>query len=114
MTASFLRASLFTSVTAFGVAALVMGLGLLFILVGLAFLGVAKHLRQLGRAGVPYDGSVTFTEPTPAAEAPPGVPADVEPATVGSEPAPVTVAPTPAAEPGDVNAPAAPAGPWSG
>ena len=36
MNGSFLRASLFTSVVAFGVAALVMGLGLLFILVGYA------------------------------------------------------------------------------
>ena len=36
MTASFLRSSLFTSVVSFGVAALVMALGLLFILVGVA------------------------------------------------------------------------------
>ena len=36
MNGSFLRASLFTSVVAFGVAALVMGLGLLFILIGVA------------------------------------------------------------------------------
>ena len=42
MTASFLRASLFTSVVAFGVAALVMGLGLLFILVGAAIVALAN------------------------------------------------------------------------
>jgi len=36
MNGSFLRASLFTSVVAFGVAALVMGLGVLFALVGFA------------------------------------------------------------------------------
>ncbi|RPF26798.1 aromatic ring-opening dioxygenase LigA [Georgenia muralis] len=36
MTASFLRASLFTSVVSYGVAALVMGLGVLWILVGWA------------------------------------------------------------------------------
>ena len=36
MNGSFLRASLFTSVVSFGVAALVMGLGLLFILLGFA------------------------------------------------------------------------------
>ncbi|MFI2754262.1 aromatic ring-opening dioxygenase LigA [Cellulomonas sp. P22] len=36
MNGSFLRASLFTSVVAFGVAALVMGLGVLFILTGWA------------------------------------------------------------------------------
>jgi hypothetical protein len=44
LTASFLQTSLFTSVVAFGVAALVMGLGVLFILVGLALLGVDKRL----------------------------------------------------------------------
>jgi hypothetical protein len=44
MTASFLRASLFTSVVAFGVAALVVGLGVLFILTGIAFLGVLGKL----------------------------------------------------------------------
>jgi nitrate/nitrite transporter NarK len=44
MNASFLRASLFTSVVAFGVAALVVGLGALFILVGLALLGIDKRL----------------------------------------------------------------------
>jgi hypothetical protein len=44
MTASFLRASLFTSVVAFGVAVLVAGLGLLFILLGLALLGILRRL----------------------------------------------------------------------
>ncbi|MCF4122687.1 aromatic ring-opening dioxygenase LigA [Antribacter sp. KLBMP9083] len=34
MTASFLRASLFTSVVSFGMSALVIGLGLLFVLIG--------------------------------------------------------------------------------
>jgi hypothetical protein len=38
MTADFLQASLFTSVVAFGVAVLVMGLGLMMILFGVAFL----------------------------------------------------------------------------
>lgn len=41
MNASFLRASLFTSVVAFGVAALVMGLGVMFILIGYALFAVA-------------------------------------------------------------------------
>ena len=45
MTASFLRASLFTSVVAFGVAALVVGLGIVFILLGWS-------VRRLGRAEV--------------------------------------------------------------
>ena len=60
LTASFLQASLFTSVVAFGVAALVMGVGVLFILVGLGFLGVDKRLPV-----------------TPAAPVEPSVPSDV-------------------------------------
>ncbi|WP_250505277.1 hypothetical protein [Bowdeniella massiliensis] len=43
MNGSFLRASLFTSVLAYGVSALVIGLGLLQILSGLAFLKLAKR-----------------------------------------------------------------------
>ena len=46
MTASFLQASLFTSVVAFGVAAMASGLGVVLILVGVA-------LRSLARAQVP-------------------------------------------------------------
>lgn len=45
MTASFLRASLFTSVVSFGVAAFAFGLGLLMIVVGLALLQVDRRLR---------------------------------------------------------------------
>lgn len=41
MNASFLRGSLFTSVVAFGVAALVMGLGVMFILIGYALWALA-------------------------------------------------------------------------
>jgi hypothetical protein len=41
MNASFLRGSLFTSVVAFGVAALVMGLGVMFILIGYALFALA-------------------------------------------------------------------------
>ena len=43
MDASFLRASLFTSVVAFGVAVLVVGLGVLFILVGVALLALDRR-----------------------------------------------------------------------
>ena len=43
MTGSFLRASLFTSVLAYGVSALVMGLGVLQIVAGLAFRKIGKH-----------------------------------------------------------------------
>lgn len=47
MTASFLRASLFTSVVAFGVAALVMGLGVLFGLVGSALTIIGARPRTV-------------------------------------------------------------------
>jgi hypothetical protein len=47
MTASFLRASLFTSVVAFGVAAFAFGLGLLLIVVGLALMRVDRSLRTV-------------------------------------------------------------------
>ena len=43
MTGSFLRASLFTSVVAFGVSALVVGLGALFILVGFALRSLIRR-----------------------------------------------------------------------
>ena len=50
MTGSFLRASLFTSVVAYGVSALVIGLGILFLLLGWALRSVSKRLVD---AGVP-------------------------------------------------------------
>jgi hypothetical protein len=53
MTASFLQASLFTSVVAFGVAALVVGLGIMFILMGLAFLGLVKRQDEAAAPGPP-------------------------------------------------------------
>jgi amino acid permease len=59
MNASFLRASLFTSVVAFGVATLVAGLGVLFILFGLGFLGILKRLDERVPA------VVTPVEPAP-------------------------------------------------
>jgi hypothetical protein len=61
MTASFLRASLFTSVVAFGVAALVVGLGVLFVLVGLALLGLDKRTRP-----APAIADDVVMEPAPA------------------------------------------------
>lgn len=45
MNAAFLQASLFTSVIAFGVAALVTGLGIMFVLTGAAVIGLAKSRR---------------------------------------------------------------------
>ena len=44
MTASFLRASLFTSVVSFGVAAMAMGLGVVLVIVALALMATAKAL----------------------------------------------------------------------
>jgi hypothetical protein len=44
MTASFLQASLFTSVVAFGVAALAAGLGVIFVLIGIALRRTARAL----------------------------------------------------------------------
>jgi hypothetical protein len=42
MTASFLRASLFTSVVAFGVAAMAVGLGIVFLMLGWALLSIYR------------------------------------------------------------------------
>ncbi|MGF1667571.1 MAG: aromatic ring-opening dioxygenase LigA [Acidimicrobiia bacterium] len=46
MNASFLRASLFTSVVAFGVAAMAAGMGVIFILIGLGMRDVAENLPR--------------------------------------------------------------------
>ena len=46
MTASFLRASLFTSVVSFGVAAMAVGLGVVLILVGWALLSIAGAFAE--------------------------------------------------------------------
>jgi len=54
MTASFLQASLFTSVVAFGVAVMAAGLGVIFVLLGFA-------LRHLDRTPVVYSGPATTT-----------------------------------------------------
>ena len=47
MNASFLQASLFTSVVAFGVAAMAIGQGLLFILIGLGIRDVKQQVQQV-------------------------------------------------------------------
>lgn len=47
MNASFLRASLFTSVLAFGVSAMAIGLGVLFVLIGLGIRDVKKRVDEL-------------------------------------------------------------------
>lgn len=61
MTSSFLRASLFTSVVAFGVAALVVGLGVLFLAVGLLLLAYERRVARTARPDAP-----PTSEPAPA------------------------------------------------
>jgi hypothetical protein len=51
MSASFLRASLFTSVVAFGVAAMAMGLGITLVLVALALMAVARAANHAAHTG---------------------------------------------------------------
>jgi ABC-type sugar transport system permease subunit len=63
MNGSFLRASLFTSVVAFGVAVLVMGLGLLFALLGLA---LTKVSRSVVVASARPTAGTAAGEPAPA------------------------------------------------
>jgi hypothetical protein len=49
MNASFLQASLFTSILAFGVAAMAIGMGMLFILIGLGMRDVAQRVEPVVR-----------------------------------------------------------------
>jgi hypothetical protein len=90
--ASFLRASLFTSVVAFGVAVLVVGLGLLFILVGLALLALDGRVRRLVTASPAAAPAYAYSA-APAVAAP-AAPADVtawpEPATVPADTVPAS------------------------
>jgi hypothetical protein len=86
MDASFLRASLFTSVVAFGVATLLVGLGLLVILIGLGMFALDKRGQiaigggveppvAVVPAGAPPAG-VPQVDPPPSVDPPPpaGVP----------------------------------------
>jgi hypothetical protein len=62
MNASFLRASLFTSVVAFGIAALVIGLGILFILIGSALRRLAGG-TELAASPHDYTSDGTLSAP---------------------------------------------------
>ncbi len=53
MTASFLRASLFTSIVAFGVALMAAGLGVVLILIGIALLKIAGQMAATPAAVAP-------------------------------------------------------------
>jgi len=63
---SFLRASLFTSVVAYGVAALVIGLGVLFALIGFALMRLSSETVTSSRSSKHSKGSeeIDATEPT--------------------------------------------------
>ncbi|GIF15684.1 aromatic ring-opening dioxygenase LigA [Actinoplanes teichomyceticus] len=52
MTGSFLRSSLFTSVVSFGVAAMAMGLGVLFLIIGYALFAVGRSLPPVGSPAI--------------------------------------------------------------
>jgi hypothetical protein len=75
MNASFLRASLFTSIVAYGVAAMAIAMGIVFILIGLGIRDVERHLERLGliREGRETDEPVVAVASAPAAttEVPP-------------------------------------------
>src|SRR4029453_17833647 len=90
MTASFLRASLFTSVVAFGVAALAAGLGVVFILLGLALLSIYRASRAIpAAAGVAATGPAAAPAPESAAGgAPESAPESAPGSAPESEPGP--------------------------
>ena len=79
MTASFLRASLFTSVVAFGVALLVVGIGVVFILIGWA-LRKAAAAAGVATSSVTSTGSSAYPDPVPAGR-PTAPPAPTAPTT---------------------------------
>ena len=109
--ASFLRASLFTSVVAFGVAVLVVGLGILFILVGLAVLALDGKVKRLAIAGpgpvttVPNEPNATAFSPPPPPQPATDPTPDPAPVPSATEPAPdtrpVTLEPTTSPRPQD-------------
>jgi hypothetical protein len=121
MNASFLRASLFTSVVAFGVCALVIGLGLMFILLGVALrrlaggsevsvetpaLASGGGLSEPGTAAAPSAParhSAIAHDPPPTAAAPPAAapPAAAPPAAAPPAAAPPAAAPTADPAPAD-------------
>ena len=75
MNASFLRASLYTSIVAYGVAAMAVAMGIVFILLGLGIRDVERHLERLGllRGGREVDEPAvvaTAATPTPTDDPP--------------------------------------------
>jgi hypothetical protein len=118
MTASFLRASLFTSVVAFGIAALAAGLGVVFILLGWALLAIYRAGRPApAAAGIVATGPAARPAPEsaggPVAESPPAAAPESAPAAApesASRPAPHSE-PGPAPESTPESAPESAPGP---
>lgn len=102
MTASFLRASLFTSVVAFGVALLVVGIGVVLLLIGFALRKTGSRLAdvdgQTAALGNPYTAPDPAVAPAAAAQRPAAQPAAAPVAAAPPAAAPVAAAP-PAAAP---------------
>lgn len=85
MTASFLRASLFTSVVAFGVALLAVGIGVTFVIIGIA---LRKHGAHVAAANdVVLDTTPTRAAPVAAAPAATTTTPTTAPAHVATPPA---------------------------
>ena len=74
MDASFLRASLFTSVVSFGVAALIVALGVMFIIVGIAILSLDKSVRRNAATLATANGALLTSTPTPPPPPPAAAP----------------------------------------
>ena len=83
MNASFLRASLYTSIVAYGVAAMAIAMGIVFILIGVGIRDVHAHLDRLGLLGSGSDtgdaDAVVAEEPPTAVSSPAPDPAAVPP-----------------------------------
>lgn len=102
MTASFLRASLFTSVVAFGVALLVVGIGVTLLFIGFALRKIGAHIAAGDTATAvanpfPKPDPVVASAPAAAPAAPPVPAAAPAPAAepVVAPPAPVAAPPAP-------------------
>lgn len=99
MNASFLRASLFTSVVAFGVALLVVGVGVSLLFIGFALRKTGARLAAID--GAPAPGAAAPVAAAPAAAAP----VAAAPVAAAPEPAPAAAAPViPAGRPDPVAA----------
>ncbi|WP_325051467.1 hypothetical protein [Cellulomonas rhizosphaerae] len=113
MTASFLRASLFTSVVAFGVALLVVGIGVILLFIGFALRKTGSRLAGIdGQAAAvtnPYPAPDPVVAPAAAAPVAAAAAAPTAPPVAPPQAPPVPPAPEPVAAPDPVVAPVPPA-----